>query len=352
MTGGTTLEATASASARERLVGLDACRIFAALGVVWMHLSTPLNPRLISGRFGVPYFIVVASMLAMRGTTGRTFGEFGPMIVARARRILVPFVVWSVLVAVVRLAKWRFLHGAPVRITWLELALEGTAGAYWFLPFIFVVGVIALALGLAMERRPSARRPLAAACALAAVVTTVLYDAPFVPTLDALWRRHALDTPEFSVLTRYWFELPMVLAAFAIALARDAPAVRTDPPKARKSWLVVAVLALVFGVLLNATRGPLRDPPGDHALGLVLLGVAFTVPETRFVKALARLGRHGYFVYLAHVIAIWPFIVIAQRGYVRPGVLYLAAATVAVVALGIGASVVARRVPFLRWLVP
>lgn len=331
-----------------RIVGLDASRLVATLGVVWLHLASAIRPSLVSGRFGVPYFIVIATFLATKRARGESFETLPELIRDRAQRILKPFLVWSAIVGFARVAKWKLAHGHPMHIGWLELALEGTASAYWFLPFIFFAGVLALVVGVFVSTRPRQRNRVAAVFAIAAIVATSVYDASLVPWLDSSWRSLATDSPGISVFTRYWFEIPMVCAAIAIAIVLDG----STSPIVPRSRALVAVAATGFVALTLRLVGPARNPPCDHLVGLVLVLIALSLPENDLVRGAARLGRHGYFVYLSHVILIWPFIVFAQRAVPDAGLAYVAFATVAVTALGIGASVLARRTGALRWLVP
>src|SRR4051812_36492312 len=78
-----------------RIAGLDAARMIACLGVIWLHTS--YSDYNVLGFFRMPYFTALLAFLVAAGLIrepGRTFNAF---VRSRAFRILLPFVLWLVL---------------------------------------------------------------------------------------------------------------------------------------------------------------------------------------------------------------------------------------------------------------
>lgn len=107
---------------------VDYCRLIAAFGIVWFHTEAP-GYRIAYA--AVPFFIVLLS-LPSRSSLGD-----------RARRLLVPFVIWSGIYAALRVSS--AFHEGTGLFDWWEpwMLLTGTSIHLWFLPFAFLVAVVA-----------------------------------------------------------------------------------------------------------------------------------------------------------------------------------------------------------------
>src|SRR4051812_11843465 len=93
--------AAAARPPRERLATLDAMRLAAAVAIIWLH--TAESPQLSRlglgdiGRFGVPFFGAAAVLLTSQSLYANPSRRWRQFTVGRAKRLLVPFVAWTVI---------------------------------------------------------------------------------------------------------------------------------------------------------------------------------------------------------------------------------------------------------------
>lgn len=107
---------------------VDYGRFLAALGFVWFFSQAP------GGRIAylaLPFFLV---LLAAPPTTG---------IRKRARQLLQPFLIWSLVFALVQIAFAVKAHAPPLGWWEWHMLLTGTWGHLWILPFAFLASVLA-----------------------------------------------------------------------------------------------------------------------------------------------------------------------------------------------------------------
>src|SRR5690606_35965581 len=84
---------------RSRLVGLDAARVLATFGIVWTHVAEGQGQSYgwtALGRFGTSFYIIVAAIFVVRGAERSVPRPFLGEVRERGRRLLKPYVVWSV----------------------------------------------------------------------------------------------------------------------------------------------------------------------------------------------------------------------------------------------------------------
>lgn len=107
---------------------IDYGRFVAALGIVWFHTQGP-GQRI--SYAALPFFLVLLSMSSSSS------------LAVRAKRLLQPFVTWSVVFAMLHTALALKHNDAP--FSWWEphMLLTGTWIHLWFLPFAFVATMLA-----------------------------------------------------------------------------------------------------------------------------------------------------------------------------------------------------------------
>jgi surface polysaccharide O-acyltransferase-like enzyme len=228
--------------ARNGLV--DYCRLIAAFGILWFHTEVP------GYRFGyvaAPFFIVLLSLPSRSG------------LPERARRLLLPFLVWSVIYALARIAP--ALHSGDDLFGWWKpsMLLTGTSTHLWFLPFAFLVALTAPVL---RNSRLVLGLPVLAAALLALA-----------------------GEPQTYPLYQWSFGLIPALVGFAWY--------RAGP------WALLPLVAS-FAVL------ELFRPSQDNLVilagaGLAVLVLSIRTAPTRFSDWCARISL---WVYLAHVLVI------------------------------------------------
>jgi len=114
--------------AEERNGLADYGRFAAALGIVWFGLEAP-GQRI--AYIALPFLLVMLMAPSHTGVAGR------------ARRLLLPFLIWSVVFGVLHMA--LVLKGNRPPFDWWswDMVLMGTWGHLWILPFAFLASSIA-----------------------------------------------------------------------------------------------------------------------------------------------------------------------------------------------------------------
>ncbi|MFN3825973.1 MAG: acyltransferase family protein [Pseudorhodobacter sp.] len=112
----------------DRNASLDYLRLLAAVGIVWFHSMAEEGHRI--AYLALPFFLVLL---------GRPSGA---AVADKARRLLWPFLIWSVIHAVLQIAL-ALRAGGPMFGWWQNaMVLSGTAVHLWFLPFAFLATVL------------------------------------------------------------------------------------------------------------------------------------------------------------------------------------------------------------------
>jgi hypothetical protein len=362
-----------------RLANLDAGRVIATYGVMWTHVAemqghSPAWAAL--GRFGTSFYVAAAVFFAARTATKKDPPPFRRALEVRLKRLLLPFLLWSLIYAV-----FYYIVTRPTGMSLMELTkwwgpFAGTARHLWFLPFAAFAGTFAFWLTPRLLRFTPVQLAWGGA-ALALGTYWLFYRVVFF-AMDRLW---AIDW-HLHRLDRWIEEIPLMVASiFASALyirattiralpagghrlaperaevsaSRDAPPAWTGSPRIAVA-LAVGFLALeIFYLQGFAFIDLVTHSEGRfiaNLAGLFLLGIFLTVGTQKWVTAIAPLGRLTYFAFLSHVLlldmvnsslALLP-------GHGRLGFAVLSTLLLLAVCVLIGAFV--RRSAALRWLIP
>ncbi len=224
---------------------IDYVRFAAALGIVWFHSQAPGHRIAYAA---LPFFLVVLAM-----PSSASLGT-------RARRLLLPFVTWSVIFAMLHTV--LALKHADPPFGWFEphMILTGTWIHLWFLPFAFLATILA----------PWFQHPLA--------------------SLGAAWMAALLfainGTPTLVPFGQWSFGIIPVLVGISYFSWGWRLAVTT----LLGSWLI-----LHFG----------RPSPDNITIltgtGLALACLSYRLPATPFSNWCARLS---VWIYLSHPLVI------------------------------------------------
>jgi surface polysaccharide O-acyltransferase-like enzyme len=128
---------------------IDYGRFLAALGIVWFHAQAP---GLRVAYIALPFFLVLLSMPSSSSLS------------TRAKRLLLPFVTWSLVFGMLNTALALKNHAPPFDWWRWHMLLSGTWNHLWFLPFAFVAAVVS----------PWLRHPLASLGAAIIVATLIV----------------------------------------------------------------------------------------------------------------------------------------------------------------------------------
>ncbi len=107
---------------------IDYGRFLAALGLVWFFSQAPGN-RI--AYLSVPFLLIILTL------------PISESVATKARRLLLPFLIWSAVFAVVQIAQALKLHAPPLGWWQNYMLLTGTWYHLWILPFAFLASVLA-----------------------------------------------------------------------------------------------------------------------------------------------------------------------------------------------------------------
>lgn len=341
-----------------RVAGIDAGRALATLGIVWVHTSEiqGLSASYAAlGRFGTSFYIIGAVLMSARPFFfGRTPSALR-VIRKRATRLLVPFLLWSLVYAGFYLLSMlpQGYDLADITLYWGPLA--GTAPHLWFLPFAFVAGVLtALTMPYLLRLRV---RILCLGLVVGFVAAACLSYALWLPELD----RPALTRLRLVRLGRWVEEWPLLVAAvFGVAAYGRSMSSLEKLGRRRRRQLATAAL-VAWGVTQTAYffwLEPLQRVFWTEVrlfanlAGALWLVACIAERRSVLIRRIAPLGRATYFAFLCHQLVLD----LCKRSLSQlPGHGTLAFAVLSTLAIfGISATLgwYAPRVRALRWLVP
>lgn len=293
-----------------RVTGLDAARVFATLGIVWVHVAEiQKQPESFStlGRFGTSFYVLAALFLSCRTYFLGRYVAPAEIVRRRARRLLVPYLIWCALYGTFYFLT-MYPQGLPVEvITRYWGPLFGTSPHLWFLPFAFCAGALATYAVPWLMTWPSWL-----VVGVGGAVTFGAYawvygrgvDVAHYPLIDAL-RLYRLD--------RWVEELPLVSAAiFGLSiygkhiskLGRLGRGVRMKI--ARGAWLFFIAVQYVYSRSLAdlALRFSSRVRFFANVAGAAWLVAFIAARDGKWIERIAPYGRSTYFAYLCHQMLI------------------------------------------------
>jgi len=122
---------------KKQLVNVDRLRILAAFGVVSYHAhgDLPRSP-------GVVGFIILMMFFCIFMVNRPRVPEFSSTLKKKFDRLLAPWLFWSVVYGVVKLAKVVFFGADASQAFSMTMFLTGTRIHLWFLPFAFMASLV------------------------------------------------------------------------------------------------------------------------------------------------------------------------------------------------------------------
>lgn len=297
-------------ASRSRLLGLDAARVLATFGIVWTHVAEGQGQAhgwAALGRFGTSFYIIVAALFVVRGAERASPRTFGAEVRERGRRLLKPYVVWS-LVYGVYYGVIGFSRGA----TWEGLTrwwgpVAGTAIHLWFLPFIFFWGVIAAWLTPRLNRLPFVVVSVGGAIACIGIYWFCYRWLHFALSRYWLWDYH------LHRLDRWIVEVPPFFAATwgTILFHRARRPTqeffkRQIIPLAAIGFLGFFIVQFLYANQIDAIRRSTHTEGRfmGNIAALFLLGAFLAVDGRALIRKLAPLGRYTYLAFLSHMLVI------------------------------------------------
>lgn len=307
---GARFESVAPRESKSRLAAWDAARLIATWGIVWTHVAEAHGQPAswgILGRFGTSFYILAAALFTVRSAMFSPKRHFSVELAKKSKRLLLPFVVWSAIYFAYY--GWGALQRGQ---TWKSLTfwwgpLAGTAIHLWFLPFIFVWGMVGTFVVPQLFRLH--RRLL---FVLAPAISLFLYWISYTWVWFAVDRYWLWDY-HLHRLDRWIVEVPLYVSAVLLGSAFY----QLTPWAYRQITRRAASIALgCLGVFLvaqflycahlelihEATRSEGRFLA--NVAGLCLLCGSALMSHTRFVQKLAPFGKYTYVAFLCHMLVL------------------------------------------------
>lgn len=344
--------------ASSRVPGLDAARVLATFGIVWVHTAEiqGQDPAIVTiGRFGTSFYILAAVFFAARSHIKRPQTRTVDVARSRARRLLVPYVLWCGIYAVFYFCT-MYPQGYPVaQITRYWGLLFGTAPHLWFLPFAFVAGVLASLLVPRLLKLPGG---------LLLIIGPVLTLSLYVYVYG--WGYSALDLSALTAfgvhrIDRWTEEAPLVLGAiFGVAIyGKYLPSLSRLGKRRRQR---IAIVALVGFLLTEVAYSVFLDSLAvlfwnrvrffANVAGAFWLVAFVAARRNEWILRLAPYGSATYFAYLAHQL-ILDSVKTALKSVPGHGSLWFAfLSTVGIFWIAVSLGLLVARVRHLRWLSP
>jgi len=353
-----TMSATSPTPTSPRLRALDAARVLATFGIVWTHVSEgqALGDAWASlGRFGTSFYVIVAAIFVVQSAGRETPRSFIKEAAQRSKRLLLPFLVWSLIYS-----GFYASRGLGEGYGWVAISkwwgpLAGTAVHLWFLPFIFLWGL----LGSLLARILLKRDPKTLTVVLVLLPPLIYWWCYRHLFLDLsrpwLWKWH------LHRLDRWIVEVPPYLTALlaAVLVFRLPPGTRarlSQSPLTLTAMGLVGFLGAQFLYAQNVDaifRTTLSAGRFMANISGAFLLLFFLGSERRaWLARLAPLGKYTYGAFLSHML----FIEFGRQpikevsGYGSPWLACLCSVLVFMASLGL--SWLIQQTRLLRWLRP
>jgi len=274
LVGTRTLAEPVSLSAA-RIANIDRLRVLAAIGIIWFH--TENAPYRHIAYAGLPIFLLIFCSLL---TSHEGVGSTREFLKRRWNRLLTPWLFWSAVYGVCRLAE-AFCTGDVESLRSMlsaETFLAGTSIHLWYLPYAFLWGLIIHALNRRMSHLGTE--------ALIALSTAAGM---------ALLAIHA---------TGMWTDLPRPLPQWEFGLAAIPLGVavgkcRVIPSRDRQRLLLVGI-ALIVAVECQVLHWlGFGAAVVSHGIAVVLVCLAYGW-EIRGGAVIRSLAPLAFGVYLIH----------------------------------------------------
>ncbi|EKU70562.1 acyltransferase [Selenomonas sp. F0473] len=339
-----------------RLSAVEAIRGISMMGVIGIHIGAEYlanpTPNLhlvalfdIGTRFSVPIFFFISAFGLFYGQNLSAPFSYRDFLRRRCHAVVVPYLVWS-LFYIVHDA-WHYGTGIPPLLSWPGILFFGNAKYQLYFMVILIWFYLLMPLWRVLLRHMT--RPLLGAVFIAQVA----FD--YWSSFDTAFNLYVYSLPEGTLLRallfyrlNYWPLHYVFIFLLGGWLALRWSAFRTLMERQARRLYAFGVLSLAlllawyYKLILVDGYTPLETIYTAHQLSP--LGILYTAcaslalfalfthlgTDNLLGRAFQLLGKHSYFIYLAHPVAItYLLMLIYGRGHVltAPIALGLYAAT-------------------------
>lgn len=357
----------------QRLTWIDALRVYAALGVVLIHTSTdfagqpfaaaspgervgPAILRMIGELSGSELFFLF-SLFLLAWKLDRRDMSWSASAVDQAKRLLIPFLAWTIFYAFFRLWKATEFNYAEAILSeltqvkyWAQYLVLGSAQyQLHFLPSLFLITLFTPLI------RPAVRYPLAGFFLIPALfVMSDVHGWLWGNIQDPHLRDYLLRAVKLLCFTGYG------LAAFALfgvwKRQLDQPASEAIARLALLSSIILFMGTLAYaGVLVAKGNWGVRPPTAFYAhflMPVAVFSIFLGLQYRTWSPVYSRLARFSFGLYLVHPIVIDAIdIALHRSGLALDPTVMVVGKFVLAVPLAFALSVVIGRFTATAWLI-
>lgn len=363
-----------------RLSAVEAIRGISMMGVIGIHIGAEYlanpSPNLhlvalfdIGTRFSVPIFFFISAFGLFYGKDPSAPFSYRDFLLRRGRAVVVPYLAWSVFYIVHD--AFYYGTGIPPILSWPGILFFGNAKYHLYFMVILIWFYLLMPLWRVLLRRMTL--PLLGAV----LVLQVAFN--YWSSFDTAFNLYVYGLPEGTLLRallfyrlNYWVVHYVFIFLLGGWLALHWGAFRTLMERRARRLYALGVLSLglllawYYKLILTDGYTPLEAIYTAHQLSP--LGILYTacaslalfaffthLGTNNFLgRAFQVLGRHSYFVYLAHPIAItYLLMLIHALGHVLTAPIALGLYAATLLSTLAGAIIVRRigdRVPIVNAL--
>lgn len=271
----------------EKNYSIDLLRIFAALGVIIIHVQGTV-PEVIyldknAGMLCVPFFFAVSLSLFISNLNINT--SFKEVVNKSWKRIIIPYLVWTAIYVTLLIGKSLITHGPSKIVLWQAFFYGGSAMHLYFLSMLLALQVIVL--GIVYLVQPKYNRRVTGLLLLVGVFMYL-----FIGNVFNVFGIVSIEHITCYVIFAFWAASRMKNTYINII------------------WLCVGFFLLIIAflsnwyeeqfVILNYVKAL---PLGGISLMLICMGLPFN----KMPKWLLILSSLTYGIYLCHVVFLEAF---------------------------------------------
>lgn len=332
-----------------RIEGVDAIRIFAALGAAFLHTaeSPELHQAAELGRFAVPVFNTLAAYFLVRSLRRNPRKAYGPYVTQRAIKLYLPFLAWNLVYIGARWIKAAVSGGTPPDLRPGQIFLEGASHQLWYLPFAIVCSLVAFPLARWAVGNKG-RSIFLAAIAVGGATWLAMTKQP------DWWTYPSIE----YLCNRVWNRTPSYLFGFAIALMvwRDSAWEIVSVPKGHLRKVIAAAFfaagCACMGVGVFTAWGFDHRSAMNTLAGLLFVASAFGGWSNVVSSILSRGYHYAFGIFLTHTLFIEGAQTLLHRAGFAPAVYFDLAVYLFAIVGSVLLTMLIRMSKKTTWLIP
>lgn len=319
-----------------RFEAVDLAKLAATAAVVWIHVTNCDESRefLPLCRFAVPFFTCAAVYFVLHKVSSES-ASFGTYCLQRARRLYLPFMLWSGVYLAARYLKHAIAGaGSPIVLS-PAMLLNGTTHHLWFLPFICLVSIATFGLAKTFGAPRETYRHGWALGFLFIGTVLALIPCPVMLQRD--------EFPLSYFIDHAWDILPAAFFGAALFWL-----LRSATPGAALRAAVLALGLIFLGWEFFDDGHPIRP----HVAGASILFFTTTQANRKWMSTFWPWAKLAFVIYLIHVL----FVEVLQTAAARFDGVQSLSADLSVWALSLVVSAITAnailRLRALKWVFP